>query len=183
MSQSERIDDELLVLRCQEGETAAFEQLIDRWQERLWRHAWRLTGDEDAAWDALQEAWIAIARGLGRLEDAAAFRGWAYRIVSHKCRDWIRRQHRRRRADEAYSQQMQEAEYEAAEAEQRCVSLKEAVARLPRRDRAILALRYEEEFDMAEIAEILGVPAGTVKSRLFYARRRLRKFLEETDDD
>ena len=87
MNQHDRLNDELLVLRCQEGDTEAFELLVGRWQGRLWRHAWRLTGDENAAWDALQEAWIGISRGLVRLADAVAFPAWAYRIVSNKCRD------------------------------------------------------------------------------------------------
>ena len=66
MSRNERITDELLVLECKEHSTAAFGQLVDRWQERLWRHAWRLTGDETAAWDVLQETWIAVSRNRGR---------------------------------------------------------------------------------------------------------------------
>ena len=82
MDLRERITNELLVLRCQEGDVAAFEQLVERWQERLWRHAWRLTGDENAAWDALQEAWIGISRGLRRLAEPAAFPGWAYQRLS-----------------------------------------------------------------------------------------------------
>ncbi len=179
MSPQERINDELLVLRCQEGDSAALELLVGRWQERLWRHAWRLTGDEDAAWDVLQEAWIGISRGLGRLDDAAAFPTWAYQIVSHKCRDWIRREQRRRRTVEDYSDQVQQAQQQAADAHEQSANLKEALAKLPGRDRAILSLRYEEGFDTAEIAEILHVPVGTVKSRLHYARERLRKYLEE----
>lgn len=179
MSPQERINDELLVLRCQEGDSAAFDLLVGRWQERLWRHAWRLTGDEDAAWDVLQEAWIGISRGLGRLDDAAAFPAWAYRIVSHKCRDWIRREQRRRRTVEDYSDQVQQAGQQASGAHEQSANLKKALARLPGRDRAILCLRYEEGFDTAEIADVLHIPAGTVKSRLHYARRRLRKYLEE----
>jgi RNA polymerase sigma-70 factor (ECF subfamily) len=183
MSRRERITDEWLVLRCQEGDAAAFERLVVRWQERLWRHAWRLLGNEEAAWDALQETWIAISRDLVRLRDPAAFRTWAYQIGSNKCRDWIRRERRRRRADEAYSGQVREAEQESCDAEGAQASLKEALARLPGRDRAILALRYQERFDTAQIAEILRIPAGTVKSRLYHARQRLRTFLEETDDE
>jgi RNA polymerase sigma factor (sigma-70 family) len=183
MSRRDRLNDELLVLRCQEGSTAAFDELVGRWQERLWRHAWRLTGHEDAASDVLQEAWIAVVRGLGRLEDAAAFRAWAYRIVSHKSRDWVRREQRRRRATEVYSEQMENAAEKDSTVERECASLKEALARLPGRDRAILALRYDEQFDTAEIAEILGIVPGTVKSRLYHARRRLRKLVEEPDDE
>ncbi len=183
MSRRERLNDQWLVLRCQEGDAAAFEELVGRWQERLWRHAWRLTGDEDAAWDVLQESWVAVVRGLGRLEDVAAFPGWVYRIVSHKSRDWVRREQRRRRATEVYSEHVENAAGKDSAVDPRCAGLKEAMARLPGGDRAILALRYDEQFDTGEIAEILGIPAGTVKSRLYHARERLRKLVEETDDE
>jgi RNA polymerase sigma factor (sigma-70 family) len=182
MNQHDRLNDQLLVLRCQEGDAEALELLVDRWQRRLWRHAWRLTGDESAAWDALQEAWIGISRGINRLVDAAAFPVWAYRIVSNKCRDWGRREQRRREATETYCEWMQHQEQEAATAEEQHRSLKDALEQLSGPDRAVLSLRYEEQFDTAEIACILGIPEGTVKSRLFYARQRLRKYLEEDDE-
>ncbi|HUT90820.1 MAG TPA: sigma-70 family RNA polymerase sigma factor [Thermoguttaceae bacterium] len=178
MNRRTRIEDELLVLRSQEGDVAAFDQLVGRWQERLWRHAWRLLGDEDAAWDALQEAWIGISRGIRRLEVAAAFPAWAYRITSNKCRDRIRRERRRRQAVEEYAEQVRQTDDDASHVDDRSADLQEALARLPGHDRAILSLRYEEGFDTAEIAAILRVPEGTVKSRLHYARKRLRKYLE-----
>ncbi|MFV2089558.1 MAG: sigma-70 family RNA polymerase sigma factor, partial [Pseudomonadales bacterium] len=81
---------------------------------------------------------------------------------------------------EAYSDQIQEAAEDSSEVEERHASLKEALWHLPGRDRAILALRYQEGFEVAEIAEILRIPPGTVKSRLYYARKRLRNYLEET---
>ena len=182
MSQQDRLNDELLVLRCQEGDAEAFELLVGRWQRRLWRHAWRLTGDESDAWDSLQEAWIGISRGINRLADAAAFPAWAYQIVSNKCRDSVRRQRKRREATETYSEWMQQQEQDTATAQQQHSSLKEALEQLSGPDRAVLSLRYEENFDTAEIASILDIPDGTVKSRLFYARGRLRKYLENDHD-
>lgn len=86
MNQNERINDELLVIRAQEGAVEALSELIQRWQDRLWRLAWRLTDDEQAAWDVLQEAWIVISRRIRRLDDPAAFPAWAYRITTPK--DW-----------------------------------------------------------------------------------------------
>ena len=182
MSQQDRLNDELLVLRCQEGDAEAFELLVGRWQRRLWRHAWQLTGDESAAWDAVQETWIGISRGIARLADAAAFPAWAYQIVSNKCRDSVRRDRRRREAAETYSEWMRGQEQEAAIAEEQHSNLREALDQLSGPDRAVLSLRYEENFDTAEIACILGVPEGTVKSRLFYARGRLRKYLENDNE-
>ena len=179
MNRRQRATDELLVLRCQEGDAGAFDELVGRWQERLWRHAWRLTGSRDAAWDVLQEAWITVSRDIRRLQDPAAFPTWAYRITSNRCHDWIRRQRRRRGADKAYAEGADRVEDETRGAHQRSADLEQALKRLPGRDRAILSLRYEEDFDTAEIAEILHIPQGTVKSRLHYARKRLRKYLEE----
>ena len=182
MSQHERLNEELLVLRCQEGDAEALELLVGRWQRRLWRHAWRLTGDESAAWDALQEAWISICRGINRLVDPAAFPAWAYQIVSNKCRDSVRRERRQHEVMEIYSDWMRHEGQEAATAEQQHNSLKEALQELSGPDRAVLSLRYLEQFDTAEIGCILGIPEGTVKSRLFYARQRLRKYLKEDDE-
>lgn len=179
MSPDERINDELLVLSVQEGDPAAFERLVERWQERLWRHAWRLTGDEEAAWDVLQETWIGIVRGVRRLEDAALFPAWAYRIASNKSRDWIRRRARRRRAREAYGAEKARTGNQDSRRLEEAADLKDALADLSGSDRAILSLRYEECFDTAEIAEILKIPEGTVKSRLHYTRKRLHRLLTE----
>ncbi len=181
MNQNERINDELLVIRVQEGAAEAFTELVQRWQDRLWRLAWRLTDDEQAAWDVLQDAWIVISRRIRRLADPAAFPAWAYRITSNKSRDWIRRRRRIRRADEAYGGRRREADSGGNPTQH--ANLRDALADLSGRDRAILSLRYEDDFSTAEIAEILGIPSGTVKSRLHYARQRLRQFLEEDNDE
>ena len=179
-SQTEQIQGELLVLRCQEGDAAAFASLVALWQERLWRHARRLTGDEDAAYDILQEAWLAIGRGLNRLKDPVAFPAWAYRIVSNKCNDWIRRECRRRKGLESYAKAWTiEKTNESNHEDERCESLRQALARLPSPDLALLALKYDEGFDSSQIAEALGIPEGTVRSRLHTLRNKIRDMMKE----
>lgn len=185
-SQREQLRNEWLVLRCQEGDVAAFEALVAAWQERLWRHALGLCGDADAAYDILQDAWLAIERGLGRLSDPAAFPAWAYRIVSNKCRDWIRREARRRRGIQAFTEVFTLETGGGADhgggaggEDERCDDLRQALARLSGPDRALLALKYEEDFDTAQIAEALGVPEGTIRSRLFYLRQRLKTLMQD----
>lgn len=83
----EQIADEILVMDCQSGRVGALEILVARWQKRLWRYAYGLTGDTEAAWDVTQDSWLAIIRGISRLNDPARFRSWAYRIVTNKASD------------------------------------------------------------------------------------------------
>jgi RNA polymerase sigma-70 factor (ECF subfamily) len=173
----QRLVDELLVLRCQDGDAEAFDRLVRRWQKRLWRHAFRLTGRADAAWDALQEAWMAAVRGIRRLDDPARFRQWVYRIVSNKCADWVRGVSRRRRLSEELSRQGGQSSPRDA-APDDADTLAVALRRLSGDHRAVLSLRYLEGFGTAEIADILGLREGTVKSRLHYARNELKRILE-----
>jgi len=170
------IADELLVLGCQEGDAEAFRALVGRWQEPLWRHAFRLTGRDDAAWDVLQDAWVDMARGIHRLRAPGSFRRWAYTIVTRRAADWVsaQRDDPTLRLDETVSVP-RAAPSSAVEA------LRAALLRLPRQSCALLSLRYVDEFELREIAEILGVPEGTVKSRLHHARAALREIIERTD--
>jgi len=177
----EQVLDELLVMRCQDGEADAMEQLVLRWEQRLWRHAQRLTGDETAAWDALQEAWLAVVRGLRRLADPATFRRWVYRIVTNKCADFIRGRARDRRLSERLEGRARAEERPVrapSAAYTRADAIRVALDRLSPDRQVILTLRYREDFTTAEIAEILSVPEGTVKSRLHHARNELRRIVE-----
>lgn len=176
MSDGQSIQDELLVLRCREGDPAALDELLARWQEPLWRHALRLTGNEDAAWDVLQEAFVAIARDIRKLEAEAAFGFWAYRIVGHKARDWLRQHIRRRERESRYAQLTQSDK--AEELPPATVAVREALGELAEADRALLRLRFEDGFSIDELAKMLGVSAGTVKSRLHSANQRLRTLME-----
>lgn len=172
---AETIADELLVMRCQDGEADALDALVRRWQRPLWRHAWRLTGNVEAAWDATQDGWAGILRGLGKLDDPARFRAWAYRIVTHKAVDWVRS---RRKAAANRPLAADPAAAADAREDDRVGRIRVALDRLPPAMRVILALRYRDELGTAEIAEILGIPAGTVKSRLHHARGELKRLVE-----
>lgn len=172
-------EDELLILRCREGDGTALDKLLERWQEPLWRRACRLTGEESAAWDVLQEALLVIARDIRRLEVEAAFGAWAYRIVRHKAGDWLRQHVRRRERETRFAEQWQIDGEGTGETPTEEARLLEALPRLDPADRTLLGLRFQEDFSMEEIAHTPGVPAGTVKSRLHYAKQRLRTLMEK----
>ncbi len=172
----------MLVLRCREGDAAALDALLGRWQERLWRHALRLTGDPEAAWDVLQEALLVIAQQIRRLEAESAFAVWAYRVTTHKARDWLRQHVRRKERERRYAEMRGRAEVETDDPPIRQADLRSAMRNMPPADQALLKLCYEDEFTMDEIAQMLALPPGTVKSRLYSARHRLRDLMENNHE-
>lgn len=177
-----RVFEEYLVVSAQAGDRQAFERLATHWQPALMRHACRLTGDQDMAADTLQDAWLDIVRGLPRLKDAAAFPAWAYRIVTRKCANSIRKVQRVRRTKEAYAAQPAPADEGQARTEARAdlAAVSDAIAALPPEQRSAIALYHLEDMSVAEIAIALSIPAGTVKTRLMHARRKIRAALETT---
>ena len=184
MSKSrDQIENKLRVLQCQQGDAEAFAKLVDRWQRPLWRHAYRLTGEEDAAWDVLQEAWLTIVAGIRRLDDADAFPKWAYRIVNNKCADWVRKRQKQRNLADRLSHETCPETLDARTTDSHTVCLSVALQRLPGEVRALLSLRYADGYEISEIADILGIPDGTVKSRLYNAREQLRMVLERSEDE
>jgi len=172
----DRVHDEFLVASARSGDRAAFNELARRWEKRLVRHAWRLVGEAEAARDIAQEAWAAIASGLRRLDDSAAFPAFAFRIVSRRAADFIRTRRRRRALDAAVAAEPVSSPSGAGaiEASASAGALNKALAALPAEQRAAIALFYQEDLRVAEIAVALDVPAGTVKTRLMAARDKLR---------
>jgi len=175
-----RLFDEYLAAAARAGDRGAFGQLAERWQPKLLAHAWRLIGDGEAARDVAQDAWVDIARGLSRLDDAALFPAWAYRIVSRRAADAIRSRVRARRLDAAFAAEPRRADDAASRMESAADAepLARAIAGLPPEQRAAVALFYIEDLSVAEIAVASSVPAGTVKTRLMHARAKLRAALK-----
>jgi len=164
----EQLYDELLVLRSLEGDRQALGELVTRWHPRLRRHAYCLIGNREAAEDVVQETWLAIVKGLSRLDVAEAFAGWAYRIVANKCVDWVRQQDRQRRLSANLSGHASVERHEDRGSLDRADGLRSALERLPGDRRVLLCMHYVEGFGVKQIAGILGVPNGTVKSRLYH---------------
>jgi RNA polymerase sigma-70 factor (ECF subfamily) len=174
-----RLFDEYLAAAARAGDRGAFGQLAERWQPKLLAHAWRLMGEAEAARD-VQNAWVDIARGLVRLEDASLFAAWAYRIVSRRAADAIQERVRTRRLGAAFAAETPGTDKTADRMETAADGepLARAIAGLPPDQRAAVALFYLEELSVAEIAVAMSVPAGTVKTRLMHARTKLRATLK-----
>ncbi len=178
-NRSTQITDELLVLECQRGDPRALDRLVERWNKRLLVHAFRLVGEQEGAKEVVQEAWLAVVRGVQKLQDPSRFRPWVFQIVTHKAADFVRKAQLQRRSEaELRARAESSAALDNAERKDDDDTMQRALARLPPDSRAILALLYIEEMSVVEIAQVLGVPAGTVKSRLHSAREQLKETIE-----
>ena len=173
----DRIYDELLVLKCQQGDKEAFEELVARWQKCLWHYAHQMTGSEAAAWDIVQETWLGIIKGIRKLEDVDVFPQWTFRIANNKCADWLRKQHLQSRLNSELVKQEQKESNKDRNDDEKAESLNAAIEKLSPDSRALLTLRYREGFDIGQIAEILCIAEGTVKSRIHRTLERLRQVM------
>jgi RNA polymerase sigma-70 factor (ECF subfamily) len=166
--------DALIIVRCQLGHEEAWRQLVERWQPRLWSFIVRMTPDNSAAEDVLQTVWLRVIRSLVRLREPERWSAWVYGIARAAVADRFREQYRRPPTEELASISIVDTRAEL-------VADKEFLAmeldRLHPMDREAVVLHYLQELPIAEVAEICGVPAGTIKSRLHRARHVLRQNL------
>jgi RNA polymerase sigma-70 factor (ECF subfamily) len=161
--------------------------LVERHRERAWRLALRILRNEEAAKDAVQEAFVKAYTALDRFEGRSQFSTWLHRLVVNQCIDMRRKEHFDRRVDVEDANALERLAAggdDAPETPEPAVlrgelreQLTEAISELPDDARQTLLLREVDGLSYAEIAKSLGVPKGTVMSRLHYARRRVRERL------
>lgn len=169
----DHILDEWLVLQTQDGDMKAYSILIKRWHPKMIRHAYRLTNDLEVAKDITQDSWNAITEKIRTLRSPTAFRVWVYRIISNKSADWIRNKQKERTA--IYDQEVVQ---EWNNEEDQVTEIKRALNELPADNKLILTMFYVDGNSVKTIAELLNISEGTVKSRLFYSRKKLKERYE-----
>ncbi len=179
--ETERALNGYLVTLVLGGSREAFDRLARRWTPRLLRYATRVTGRPEVARDIVQETWIGVIRGLKRLEDPSAFPAWIYGIAHRKCVDVIRVNQRQRRLRETAEREsaVVAADNQSGLAPGKTADLDAAIMHLSPDQSDVVHLFYGEDLSIDEIGSILGVPTGTVKSRLHHARESLKNFLGE----
>ncbi len=182
MSAKERALDAWLVAAARTGDRRAMARLVALRDPRLLAHATRLLGEREGARDVVQEAWIEILRGLGRLRDDSLFLPWALRIVTRRVAREIRRRQRGRSLAEAVRAEVEPSVTEAGPGALDAAKLRAAIAALPPAQAATVALFYLEDLSVTEVATALDVPVGTVKTRLMHARAKLRALLEGNEN-
>lgn len=177
---SSEIYDELLVTRCRRSELAAWDELVRRWNDRLLYYLRRLIDHDKDATNVLQDVWLHAFRGIRSLQDGSRLAPWLYTIARRTAMNHFRIDYARR---EELNSEMIADETDDVPDEQLRLENAELVhfglRQLALPEREVLTLFFLEDLTISEIAGLLEIPPGTVKSRLFKARRDLRRVLEK----
>lgn len=173
---TERVYRSVLVVRCQVGDRAAFEELVELYHPRLRYYLTRMIGDEHSADDLLQEVWFDVYRGIARLTEPGAFPAWLYRIARHKALGQLRKKNQPPASLEGIDLAEVEADedFSAEDAE----FVHAGLERLAPEHREVLLLRFIEGMSYEDIARVTHSPLGTIRSRIHYAKRALRRVME-----
>jgi len=184
------LSDGELVARSQNGDARAFNSLVGRWESSLFAFVRRTLGDAEDARDVCQETLVKAHANIGRLRDGEKFKAWIHHIALNLCRDRFRSVKGRAdmlSLDEGGAEEVERsggllpsntAEAGAELASTRGV-LASILAKLPEEQRSSILLREYQGFTSEEIGDIMGVPAATVRTRIYYGLRTLRRELDE----
>lgn len=192
---SASMSDSLLVERFRSGERRAFEILAQRWQEPIFRFAWRYVHSADEAMDVTQNTFMKAWANISTLDDPGKFGAWLYRICRHQCLDHLKSGHKQRivamsglglaESDAAMDQSIPAPEgdgpHRQLETSQRNQMLHRALDNIPEEQKMIIILKEYEGMKFREIADILELSENTVKSRLYYGLNALRKYFTQNN--
>lgn len=178
--------DELVVVRCQLGERAAFGELVDRWHRPLWSFVHRMVPNPARSDDLAQETWLRVVRGLPGLAAPDRFGAWLFTLARRAVYDELRQSYRQVDSDPLPAAEESGPDTGTDDFGRLLdrLELQSALAELEPREREVVALFHFADLPLSDVAEILAVPPGTVKSRLHRARQQLSAVLhhdEETD--
>ncbi len=180
--EQDNVPDAILVLKCQRRDESAFRELVNRWQPRLYYYLRRVVENENAVWDILQETWLAVFQNIRRLQHPRRFPAWLYQISHNKAVNWLRKENK-------YVQMTNEQRVNYCENNTTISAVKEQaelvhklLGKLKLDHREVLTLYFLEGFSINEMAQIIGVSEGTVKSRLYYAKHKLHEALKGAKD-
>lgn len=178
-------DDAGLLHRLQAGEVEALGLLYDRHRQRVYRTALAVTMDSEVAADILQEVFLRLHRYADKVDPARPLEPWLYRVTVNLAYSEMKRRRRWLRFLEEMKARLvgehRPGPHKLIEQDEEMRRVREAVASLPLAQRVVVVLHYLNELSLQEIAQVLEVPEGTVKSRLHYARRALRQKLVQPE--
>ena len=165
------MDDHAAIERCRAGDNEAFRYIVERYQAEAIGHATAILGNQEDALDAVQEAFIDAFQALDQLDLSRRFYPWFYVILRNRCYKLV---HGRKKREMSNSDEMEILAPAPTIRPEDSMLLEQAMLELPAEDRELITLRHLDGLSYQELAERLEVPQGTIMSRLYHARKKLR---------
>jgi len=183
LTEKQAIYYELLVLRCRRGRRDAFEQLVRDWEKRLFYYIHKLIDDEQEAWQILQDTWVKVLVGIKKLREPRKLPSWLYTIARNTAIGHLRKKYKRQSLFEpdANVQNVEDTVNNIAFDDAQQVHF--GLRKISLHHREVLTLFFLQDLAIEEIAGVLAVPPGTVKSRLYHARQALKAVLQKEAKD
>ncbi|MDH3697480.1 MAG: RNA polymerase sigma factor [Flavobacteriaceae bacterium] len=175
MENTGKIFDGYLVLEYRSGNSKALSLLVSRYHLQFCKHAYWYTRNMDSAKDIAQDSWSTIITKISELRDPNKFKSWALRIVTRNSLDHLKRARKNKEAEASNS--LPSPELERDDPKNKLKKLYGAISGLPLEQQVVLRLFYLENLSLKEVGEVLQISTGTVKSRLYYAREKLKLIL------
>lgn len=179
MNRKQAIYCELLVLRCKRGQKDAFQELVRTWEKRLFYYIRRLVDEEQDAWQILQETWVKVISNIKKLREPTKLPSWLYSIARNTAIGHLRKEYTRQALVE-HNTALCDIEDTANNITfDNAQQVHFGLAKISLHHREVLTLFFLQDLAIEEIAEVLQIPPGTVKSRLYHAKRALKAVLQK----
>jgi len=172
------LSNAILVLKCQKRDETAFREIVNRWEPRLYYYIRRIVENENDVWDILQETWLAVFQNIRKLQDPLKFPTWLYRIGHNKAVNLLRKENKYAQITTEQIANQYENNTTISVVKEQAELVHKLLGKLKLAHREIITLYFLEGFSISEMAQIIGVSEGTVKSRLYYAKHKLHEALK-----
>jgi RNA polymerase sigma factor (sigma-70 family) len=178
LTDKEAIYYELLVLRCRQGQKGAFEELIKIWEKRLFYYIRRIVDDENDAWQILQESWVKVLRSIRKLREPRKLPAWLYGIARNTAISHLRYEYAKQSLLDNNENNYRDIGTDPLLKFDDVEQVHYGLGRLSLPHREVLTLFFLQDLSLEDIALVLDIPVGTVKSRLYHAKRSLKNVLQ-----
>ncbi|KPL02155.1 MAG: hypothetical protein AMJ90_06590 [candidate division Zixibacteria bacterium SM23_73_2] len=180
-------EDEKLILLTQKGKMKAFEILVNRYKKNAYFIALGLVGNSEDAYDLSQDAFVKVYRSINKYNGTSKFFPWFYTILTNLCKNHLKRQNVKKRylSQETERQKLNSEAQNSSNSEEKLEKLAlkekllEEIEKLPFKFKEIIVLKHFRDLSYKEISEVLEIPIGSVMSRLYYARKKLKESLKD----
>ncbi|MHC4739862.1 MAG: RNA polymerase sigma factor [Planctomycetota bacterium] len=175
--EQDKLSEAIIIPNCQNLDESAFKELVNHWEPRLYYYLRRIIENEDDIWDILQETWLAVFQNIRKLQDPQKFPAWLFQICRNKAVSLLQKENKHTKMINEQMADLYKNNTTISINKEQAELVHKFLGKLKLIHREVLTLYFLQGFLIREIAQIIGISEGTVKSRLYYAKNKLYEAL------